>query len=91
MSSNMSSSMSAKESGSTDAKYLILLDMNGTLCYRSEVVVAGVTRDLFLRRKYYYGRHGIVPFLDALKSSDKFVICAYTSMMAHNVRAGLDA
>jgi hypothetical protein len=39
------------------AEYLLLADMNGNLCYRSEVPVGGAKQDLFVRgRKYYYGR-----------------------------------
>ncbi|KAJ1621053.1 hypothetical protein T492DRAFT_1073254 [Pavlovales sp. CCMP2436] len=72
-------------------KYLILLDMNGTICFRSEEPVAGVTADLFVRRKHYYARRGIREFVSALDKSGKFTVCIYTSMMAHNVQAGLNA
>jgi len=65
--------------------------MNGTLCFRAETPVAGAQPDLFVRHKYYYGRHGVQKFLGELHSCDAFVLCVYTSMMAHNVHAGLDA
>lgn len=73
------------------SRYLVLLDMNGSLCYRTEEAVRGAREDLYVRRKYYYARRGIDKFVRALGTSGKFEICVYTSMMGHNAEAGLNA
>jgi hypothetical protein len=44
-----------------------------------------------VRRKYYYARSRIREFVTALARSGSFTVCVYTSMMALNVNAGLDA
>lgn len=72
-------------------RYLLLLDMNGTVCYRSEEPVPGVRPDLYVRRKFFYRRGGVGAFVSRLVGSGSFDVCVYTSMMAHNVVAGLDA
>jgi len=72
-------------------KYLLLLDMNGTLCYRTEDRIKTVREDLYVRKRYYYARVGIENFVNKLAETDRFVICVYTSMMAHNVQAGINA
>lgn len=72
-------------------RYLILLDMNGTICYRLEEPVPGVPADLYVRHKHYYARGGAHAFVKALAGSGAYDVCVYSSMMEHNVRAGLDA
>lgn len=72
-------------------KYLLLLDMNGTICYRSEQEVFGVERDLKLNRRNYYGRCGIKEFVQSLHETGKFEVCIYTSMMKHNAVGALEA
>ena len=72
-------------------KYLILLDLNGTICYRTEEPVPGVSPDLFVRRKHYYGRPGIDEFVRGLYETKDFKICVYSSTMMHNLEAGVDA
>eukprot|EP00884_Botryococcus_braunii_P009305 jgi/Botrbrau1/18376/Bobra.0747s0002.1 len=64
----------------------------GTICYRSEEPVRGNRKaDLYVRRKYFYKRLGIDALVKTLQSTGRFEICVYTSMMRHNVEAGLNA
>jgi hypothetical protein len=77
-------------------KSLLLLDMNGTICYRSEMAIRRAKHqrakhDLYVRRKYYYARRGIRDFVTTLARSGSFTVCVYTSMMAHNAHAGVEA
>lgn len=72
-------------------KYLLLLDMNGTICYRHEEPVSGVRESLYLRRRYFYKRWGIREFIQGLHQTGRFTICVYTSMMKHNAVPGLES
>ncbi|KAF5835981.1 hypothetical protein DUNSADRAFT_6597 [Dunaliella salina] len=75
-----------------EPRILLLLDMNGTICYRSEERVAGnVREDLYIRHKYYYKRRGIEEFVKQLASTGHFKVAVYSSMMSHNIQAGLNA
>lgn len=69
-------------------KPLLLVDLNGTLCYRTESPVSGIQHGLYLRRKFVYMRDGIQDFL--VKLEPHFNICIYTSVMRHNVMPVLD-
>ena len=70
---------------------MVCLDMNGTLCYRCDDPLEGAREDLFIRHRYYYARPGIRDFVRRLVSSRFFSVYVYTSMMAHNAEAGLNA
>lgn len=47
--------------------------------------------DLYIRHKYYYKRHGVDDFVRRLSSSGRFEIAVYSSMMSHNLEAGVNA
>lgn len=76
---------------SNKPKYLVLLDMKGTICYRTDESVGRARHDLFIRRKFYYKRLGVNEFVLQLHATGMFDICVYSSMMAHNIEAGLNA
>jgi len=63
---------------------LLLLDLNGTIAYRSENPVKGVEALLNLRKKFYYPREGVVKFIHTLHNAG-FAVAIYTSIMGHNV------
>ena len=79
-------------------RYLVLLDLNGTMCYRSEHAVPGCTADATIKRKRHYLRRGIVHFLTTLKSlqgndepsEPKFTIVVCSSVMRHNILPALE-
>lgn len=75
----------------TKKKILLLLDMNGSMCYRTETPLRNVKHSLYLRSRYFYARGGLKDFLRALDSTKNFHICVYTSMMEHNASGGLAA
>ena len=60
-------------------------------CFRSEEPVSSIKEDLYIRKKHYYKRHGVSEFVRGLNETGRFDVCVYTSMMAHNVEAGLNA
>ncbi len=60
-------------------------------CYRHEEPVRGAQHDLFVRRKFYYKRQGVERFVKELLDSGTFRVCVYSSMMGHNIEAGLNA
>jgi len=68
----------------TDKKVLLMLDLNGTIAYRSEAAVRGVEPLLNLRRKNYYPRIGVMEFIKKLDAAG-FAVSVYTSVMRHNV------
>lgn len=63
--------------------------LSSSQCFRSEFPVDGARPDLYVRRKHYYKRQGVESFVQRL--SAKFDIAVYSSMMAHNLEAGVDA
>jgi hypothetical protein len=71
-----------------EIKPLLLLDLNGTLCYRTELRVPDIKVDLYVRRKFVYLRPDVNEFLSKL--SPFFNVCLYTSVMRHNAQAVLD-
>jgi len=66
-------------------KVLLLLDLNGTIAYRSEAAVAGVPPLLYLRHKNFYPRMGIDSFVKEVGREGDFLVAIYTSVMRHNV------
>lgn len=70
-------------------KPLLLVDLNGTLGHRCEDRLRGAKEDLFVRRKYYYLRPDIIPFLKEM--SLHYDVAIYTSIQIQNVRAVMDA
>lgn len=69
----------------------MLLDMNGTICYRNEEPVPGVRHAVHIRHKFFYRRFGVENFCQKLQKSGKYDVCIYSSMMEHNIEAGLNA
>jgi len=74
-------------------RYLVLLDMNGTLCYRSDNPIPGGANtapcDLYVRNKFFYGRKGIVNFVDTLYKSGAFCLVPFSSMIQDSSQAGV--
>ncbi|KAL6764191.1 hypothetical protein V8C86DRAFT_2477368 [Haematococcus lacustris] len=70
-------------------KVLLLIDMNGVVCYRNEEPVRGVAADHYVRRKYFYKRPGVEAFIDGLVDSRLFEVAVYSSVMRHNLLEGL--
>ncbi|KAL0225797.1 hypothetical protein P9112_013121 [Eukaryota sp. TZLM1-RC] len=68
---------------------LLLLDLNGTIVYRTEVPVNGVRAALYVRRKYSYPRVGVQQILEKL--SPYYEIAVYSSVMYHNITPVLNA
>lgn len=58
-------------------------------CYRSEEPVDGARPDLYIRHKHYYKRRGVERFVREL--SKHFDVAVYSSMMLHNLEAGINA
>ena len=70
-------------------RYLVLLDMNGTLCFRSDEPVAAAhgsqkaNVDLYVRHKFFYGRKGIVDFVDKLYECGTFHLVSIRPVCSH--------
>lgn len=74
---------------SEERKPLLLVDLNGTIIYRSETPVVNARPTLYIRGKYYYARPDAIEFLSSLSKS--FRIAIYSSVMKHNITAFLSA
>ena len=73
------------------AQLMLLCDLNGTLGYRCENPVPGVSPLLYIRHKNFYPRHGVVEFLKKWSANPQFKVCIYSSVMLHNIEPILKA
>eukprot|EP00172_Hildenbrandia_rubra_P004091 Plantae.Rhodophyta-Hildenbrandia_rubra.ctg7603.p1 GENE.Plantae.Rhodophyta-Hildenbrandia_rubra.ctg7603~~Plantae.Rhodophyta-Hildenbrandia_rubra.ctg7603.p1 ORF type:complete len:276 (-),score=46.99 Plantae.Rhodophyta-Hildenbrandia_rubra.ctg7603:686-1513(-) len=71
-------------------KRLLLIEMTGTLLYRSQEPIPGA-EGIRIRNKYHYRRAGVLQLLDNLHRSGKYVICVYSSMNDRNLKDVVDA
>ena len=71
------------------SKPLLLVDLNGTVCFRTDTKVPGIQYDLYVRRKYCYFRHGAKEVLQKL--SKDYNVAIYSSAMLHNIEPVMNA
>lgn len=76
---------------SVSDKYLLLIDLNGTLCYRTDTRIENARESSYFNRRFFYARPGINEFISALHDTGMFELAVYSSAMKHNIVAGLDA
>jgi hypothetical protein len=71
-------------------KLLLLIDLNGTMCFRTETKINPSQRkaNLHVRNKFIYLRGGAESFLQTC--SDRFNVCILTSMVKRNADAVLN-
>jgi len=77
------------DNSSVKEKRLLLLDLNGTMIYRTEYPLRNAKPSLFVRSKYTYVRIGSPKFVQ--KMSQYFTVGVYSSVMSHNIEASLNA
>ena len=70
------------------SKLLLLVDLNGTMCFRTETKIAQRQANLYIRKKHIYLRAGAESFLQTC--SEHFNVCILTSMVKRNADAVLN-
>lgn len=70
------------------SKLLLLVDLNGTMCFRTETKIAQRQASLYIRKKHIYLRAGAESFLQTC--SEHFNVCILTSMVKRNADAVLN-
>lgn len=70
---------------SNEGRYLLLLDINGTMCNRMKKRLKGDLKHTFKAKNYYvYKRPGLDTFFDFLADQPKLDVYIYTSITQHN-------
>lgn len=73
------------EVSNANKKYLLLADMNGTLCHRTkEQVISPVIPDFQIKFNYVYRRPGVELFVKLMKSTPTIALCVCTSIFKRN-------
>ena len=76
-------------------KYLLLMEVSMVLCMRTKTPLQAPgsndkplngTRPSAIRKSFVYPRGGVFELLTALHKTNKFIICAYSSMESQNLR-----
>lgn len=73
----------------TPKKPLLLIDLNGTVIFRTEEQIPGAKYTAAFRGKFYYARPDIISFLREM--SKHYVVGIYSSVMRHNITTFLMA
>ena len=83
--------MASSVISSAAPRYLLLLDLNGTLLLRSDKRIRGIRSAGKVGRKHLYGRLGTRSLVRQLSESGYFTLCVYTSMKRVNASGSLKA
>ena len=74
-----------KEAAAKKFHILVLVDLGGTLFFRTMPCKMGRRNDFYLRKKQYYWRPGARKFLAKLSRHPRVQLCFYSSIMRHNI------
>lgn len=73
------------KASNTGKKYLLLADVNGTLCHRTNKQdISRVTPDIETRHNYIYRRPGVKSFVRWMNSNPYVDLCVSTSILEKN-------